>query len=186
MPLKRHLHNVSLRVGSKGQPIIDGYAAAAIWTAPAGSSISALKATWQVPDPPAADSGQIIYLFIGMETAGPVGDRTILQPVLQWGANDRKQWSVASYCVSGSPGNLKFAATSKAVLVSPGERLSASITLKKTPEGASYLSQFERIPETVLYVRLPQALSQAGIALEAQNVMQLSRSRAKGSSSEIY
>lgn len=141
----------------------------------AGNTLRSYKANWHVPDPPTTDTGQTIYLFIGAESTAGVGDQTILQPVLQWGVDGLKRWAVASYCVSGSPGNLKFAAKTKAVPVSEGERLTASIILESSADGVfNYLSEFEGIAETKLYMGLPQAFPQIGVALEAYDVMKLS------------
>lgn len=173
MPLEHLLHRAISGRSALKSPLMDGYAARATWAANDGNSIRTLKATWRVPAPPMSHSGQTIYLFIGMETA--VGDRTILQPVLQWGVNGLKNWSVASYCVSGSPGNLKFAAATKAIPVSSGQHLTASITLQTNTDGIfGYLSEFEGLAETVLHINLPQELTQVGTALEVYNVMKLS------------
>lgn len=175
MPPERLLRPATLHSASASPPIINGYAALAKWAVVAGHTLRSYKANWHVPDSPSTDSGQTIYLFIGAESTAGVGDQTILQPVLQWGVDGLKRWAVASYCVCGSPGNLKFAAKTKSVPVSEGERLTASIILQSSTDGAfNYLSEFEGIAETKLYIGLPQAFTQIGLALEAYEVMKLS------------
>jgi hypothetical protein len=161
---------------------MNGYAARATWepdqspgSMEIGRSVKSFKASWRVPAPPSTDSGQTIYLFIGMETGSAVGDKVILQPVLQWGVHNLNHWGVATYCVSGSPGNLKFAATTKAMRVAPGDNLTASIVLQQKVGGTyGYLSEFVGIPESSLYINLPQELVQVGVALEVYRVMKLS------------
>lgn len=106
-----------------------------------------------------------------METDASSPNKTIIQPVLQWGAMGLRSWTVASYCVCGRPGNLIFAAVTNAVAVVPGDHLTASISLETHADGSfGYLSQFDGISGTALHMALPQQLVQAGIALEGYNV----------------
>lgn len=181
LPIDRLLTRTETSSNSTAFPVINGYAARATWQCdqPLGStkigrSIRSFKASWRVPDPPTTELRQILYLFMGMETGTSVGNKVILQPVLQWGANELKYWSVAIYCVSGSPGNLKLAATTGALRVVTGDNLTASIKLQGKVGGAfGYVSEFIGIPGS-LQLSLPRELVQTGVALEAYNVMKLS------------
>jgi hypothetical protein len=182
LPFERLRAQNHTLLDAASNPLINGYAARATWEfdQPSGSkqiggSIRSFKAFWRVPDPPATESGQTIYLFIGMETGISIGNKVILQPVLQWGANDIKNWSVSTFCVFGTPKDLKLAAVTKAIPVAAGDQLAASIVLQEKVGGAfGYLAEFSGISGSSLYVNLPQELIQVGVALEVYNVMKLS------------
>lgn len=80
-------------------PAVDGWLEAGWYVADA--AFSGIAAKWIVPPPPAADVGQVLYFFPGLEDATNI--RTILQPVLGWNGYDDHTWSIASWncCVSG-------------------------------------------------------------------------------------
>ena len=60
-----------------------------------------LSADWTVPPAPAANVGQVIYFFPGLEDYEDVV--SILQPVLGWNGFNDSAWSISSWncCVSG-------------------------------------------------------------------------------------
>lgn len=66
------------------------------------SSFGGLVSVWTVPPPPAANDGQTIYLFPGMEDY--LDAVTIIQPVLGWNSDFPSAWGIASWncCVSGT------------------------------------------------------------------------------------
>ena len=72
-----------------------------------GKPITYLSAEWSVPNPPLEKSGQLIYLFVGLDGNLILPDSNdiyyILQPVLQWGmspAGGGKYWSVCNWLVT--------------------------------------------------------------------------------------
>jgi hypothetical protein len=166
------------------EALIDGYAALARWNFERAralenidASVQAFKVAWHVPTAPKTDSGQTIYLHMGMETSQCGEVQSILQPVLKWGPvpDGRKSWSIASYYVSGKPGDLRFAAMTEAVPVSPGDKLEAAIRLVGKGRGTfMYVSEFAGALGTRLYIASPNELVQIGVALEVSHVAQLS------------
>jgi hypothetical protein len=82
-----------------------GWIAYTYWNNGTGNSITSFETTWEVPPPPASDSGQLIYLFNGIQNYG--SNYGILQPVLQWGtspAGGGPYWAVASWYVTSLGG----------------------------------------------------------------------------------
>lgn len=67
-----------------------------------GTSYGQINATWNVPSAPAANNGQTIYFFPGLEDFRL--NQTILQPVLGWNADFSAAWGLASWncCPSGT------------------------------------------------------------------------------------
>ncbi len=94
------------------------------WTNSTGTPVSSFSTTWVVPDPPATESGQIIFLFNGIQNS-----TMIYQPVLQWGssaAGGGNYWAVASWYVDGQGGP---ALHTNLVRVNPGQLLIGVMTL---------------------------------------------------------
>ena len=99
-----------------------GWITYASWTT--GTPVSSFSTTWVVPDPPATQSGQLIFLFPGIQNG-----TNIYQPVLQWGvsaAGGGNYWAVASWYVDGHGG---LALHSNLVPVNPGDTLVGVMTL---------------------------------------------------------
>ncbi len=67
------------------------------------SSFTALSAQWSVPPAPAANDGQTLFFFPGLQDITAAAT-TILQPVLGWNADFKSAWGIASWncCVSGT------------------------------------------------------------------------------------
>jgi hypothetical protein len=65
-------------------------------------SYGGLHAYWNVPPAPAANNGQTLFFFPGLEDINDVV--TIIQPVLGWNADYKDAWGIASWncCKSGS------------------------------------------------------------------------------------
>jgi hypothetical protein len=79
-----------------------GWIAYAHWLNTTGQPITNLRTIWKVPPAPTTQSGQIIFLFNGIDPTNPSDG--ILQPVLQWGisaAGGGPYWAVASWYVGG-------------------------------------------------------------------------------------
>jgi hypothetical protein len=127
---------------------IPNWVADAYWENTTGSSVESFATSWEVPKPPTNRVGQVIYLFSGMEPAGP--DSAILQPVLQWGTSPSGGgpfWSVASYYVIGNGP----AFSTDSVPVNPGDVLHATIRLEGSDTGGfNYISEFDDLPGTAL------------------------------------
>jgi len=86
--------------------------------------ITSFKTTWVVPPAPESDSGQLVYLFNGIQNSS-----MIYQPVLQWGqspAGGGNYWAIASWYADGKGGP---AFHSNLVRVEPGTELTGIITL---------------------------------------------------------
>jgi hypothetical protein len=85
------------------------------------TSYGELTATWTVPPAPAANNGQTVFLFPGLEDINDVV--SILQPVLGWNADFGAGWGIASWncCPSG------IAVESKPVRVKAGNEILGTI-----------------------------------------------------------
>jgi hypothetical protein len=102
-----------------------GWVTWANWNNQTGTAISSFATSWVVPPAPAKQSGQLIYLFNGLQD--PAGTE-ILQPVLQWGssgAGGGNYWSVASWHVD-SKGH---AFCTPSIAVNPGDALTGVMTM---------------------------------------------------------
>jgi len=100
-----------------------GWITFASWMNATGRSVSSFSTTWVVPDPPATQSGQVIFLFSGIQN-----ETMIYQPVLQWGtsaAGGGNYWAVASWYADGPSGQ---ALHSSLVPVNPADSLVGVIT----------------------------------------------------------
>lgn len=96
----RHGHDIDGRrpvssgVPTGGQaPEVDGWAAYVADTST--GPVNLLTARWSVPASPSVVSGQVIYLFPGLEPLS-TGD-IILQPVLAWNGFEDGAWSISSW-----------------------------------------------------------------------------------------
>lgn len=72
------------------------------WTNTGSQPINYFSTTWSVPDAPASNDGQTLFIFDGLETTS---GSDILQPVLQWGtsaAGGGSYWAIANWFVSSS------------------------------------------------------------------------------------
>jgi hypothetical protein len=116
-----------------------GWITYADWTNSTGTPITQFTTIWQVPPEPETRSGQLLYLFNGMQNS-----THIFQPVLQWGrspAGGGDFWSVATWFV-GPPGTPAFHSDG-VVRVSPGDSLIGVMTLTgQGPGGSSYSGGF--------------------------------------------
>ena len=127
-----------------------GYITYAAWTNGTGRAISSFSTTWTVPPPPRTQSGQLLYLFNGLEDS-PVTH--ILQPVLQWGVSPNgggNSWAVASWWVDNSNNATK----TPLVQVNPGDILVGVMTLLSQSGGSfSYSCEFSNISGTRMTVQ---------------------------------
>ena len=104
-----------------------GWITSASWTNTTGSPITSFTTRWVVPDHPQTHSGQLLYLFNGIQNSS-----FIYQPVLQWGASPAgggDRWSIASWYVDGMNGP---AFHSGLVDVNPGDVLVGVMTQTAT------------------------------------------------------
>jgi Fungal fucose-specific lectin len=126
----------------------DGWQTYAWWDSGASASITSFATTWTVPQAPGTDSGQVVFLFNGIQNTGQ--DFGILQPVLQWGvsaAGGGNFWSVASWYVTS--GGQAFHTT--LVPVDTGTVLVGRMTQTGSARGLfNYNSAFQGIPNTTL------------------------------------
>jgi hypothetical protein len=126
-----------------------GWITYASWWNATGTPISLFSTRWTVPPAPATQSGQLIYLFNGIQNS-----TSIYQPVLQWGksaAGGGNFWSVASWYVAFPPGP---AFHTNAVQVNPGDVLTGVMTLTgQSVQGFSYNCEFQGIANTSLPIQ---------------------------------
>ena len=126
----------------------DGWQTYAWWDSGASTPITSFVTTWTVPQAPSTNSGQVVFLFNGIQNTGQ--DLGILQPVLQWGvsaAGGGNVWSVASWYVTS--GGQAFHTT--LVPVSTGTVLVGRMTQTGSAGGLfNYSSAFQGIPNTTL------------------------------------
>jgi hypothetical protein len=142
-----------------------GWSTWATWNNQTGTAISLLSTTWVVPPPPVTQSGQLIYLFNGLQN--PAGSE-ILQPVLQWGtsgAGGGSFWSIASWHVDSN--NQAFCTPS--IAVNPGDVLTGiMIQVAVYSDGTrNYNCQFQGIAGTSLMALGMVELTAAEQTLEA-------------------
>jgi hypothetical protein len=127
----------------------DQWVAYAYWDNSDKLLITSFTTTWTVPDVPATDNGQSIYLFNSIE---PTNGGGIIQPVLQWGpskAGGGSYWAVVSWYITGNQ-----AYSTAPVPVSPGDSLKGIIALTggSSDVGYDYATSFSDIPYTTLIV----------------------------------
>jgi len=87
----------------------DGWVAYAVWQAP--STITSYIGQWTVPQNPAKEEVQTLFLFTGLQNAymdpktNELQGVSIIQPVLQWGESEAgggEYWTVASWFVGSN------------------------------------------------------------------------------------
>jgi hypothetical protein len=147
-----------------------GWIAYAFWSNNTGHPISSFSTTWVVPPAPATQSGQVIFLFNGIQNS-----TMIYQPVLQWGpsaAGGGNYWSVASWYADGQGGS---AFHTSPVRVSPGQTLVGVMTLtSQSGSGFTYNCEFQGVANTSLPIQNVQQLTWCAETLEAYGVQHCS------------
>ncbi|HVB63605.1 MAG TPA: hypothetical protein VNE17_02665, partial [Nitrolancea sp.] len=173
-------HAINSRVGLRERQLQPGPAPAlgsgwityTSWTNATGTPISSFSTTWTVPPAPATQSGQLIYLFNGIEDAG---FNWIYQPVLQWGvggAGGGNYWAIASWYVDG-PGGAAF--HSNLIQVNSGDVLVGVMTLTGQSGGKfSYNCQFQGIANSGYAINNISELVWCNETLEAYRITQCS------------
>jgi len=136
--------------------------------------VRSFRAKWTVPPPPKSIAGQVLFLFMGMETVEG-WPRAILQPVLQWGSAQGfggNYWSLSTWYVRATaPRVLDVSVRSASTTVEPGTSLSARIDGTRSDSGIyRYVCSVEEIPQATLIIDRPEALVECGIALEASRL----------------
>src|SRR5665213_289042 len=148
-------------------PLGNGWIVFAKYVNDTGSPITAFTTRWTVPEPPRTNSGQTIYLFNAMLDAG---ERTIVQPVLQWGVSDiggGPFWTIANWHVTPTGDVLH----SDPVPVRPHDTLIGSISLVgSNGNGNIYLSEFAGEPSTRMTFDGLEELTKCTETLETRNI----------------
>jgi hypothetical protein len=147
-----------------------GWITYAGWSNNAGQPISSFRTTWVVPPAPSTNSGQLIYLFNGIQNS-----TMIYQPVLQWGSNGAfggNYWVVASWYADGQGGQ---AFHTTPVRVNIGQVVVGVMTLtSQSAAGFNYNCSFQGIANTSLPIQNVQELTWCAETLEAYNVQRCS------------
>jgi hypothetical protein len=124
-----------------------GWITYASWVAASSVTIASMTTTWTVPPKPTTETGQLIYLFNGLQD-NPITQ--ILQPVLQWGISPDGGgpfWSVASWFVDP----VGHAFKSPSITVIEGDTLTGVMILTgQSSQGFNYSCEFAGISETTL------------------------------------
>lgn len=166
--MPRNMHPLLGRVPGLSQ----GWITFAEWSNDTGTPISSFKTTFVVPPPPATQSGQLIYIFPGLE---PSTKSWILQPVLQWGASQAgggNYWGVASWYVDGQGGP---AFHTQIVPVNPGDVLVGVMTLTSySGRSFNYICVFQGIANTSLPIQNVEQLTWCSETLEAYELTKCS------------
>jgi hypothetical protein len=140
------------------------------WTNGTGTPVSRFATTWVVPPQPSSQSGQLVYLFNGIQNS-----TMIYQPVLQWGSNGAfggNYWCVASWYADGQGGQ---AFHSPPVNVNVGDTLVGVMTLTgQSPQGFSYDCIFQGIAGSDLTITNVQELTWCAETLEAYGITRCS------------
>ena len=143
-----------------------GWISYASWLNNTGKPIKSFRSTWVVPPPPATQSGQLVYLFNGIQNS-----TMIYQPVLQWGSNGAfggNYWLVASWYADGQSGQSFYSSN---VQVNPGDTLVGVMTMTgQSGSSFNYSCQFQGIPATALPITNQQELTWCALTLEAYNM----------------
>jgi hypothetical protein len=170
MPRNVSLTPLGLAPGLRPPTLGSGWIAYAYWLNASGHTITSFKTRWVVPAAPRTQSGQLIYLFNGIQNS-----TMIYQPVLQWGSNGAfggNYWCVASWYADGQGGQ---ATHSTAVQVSAGQVLEGVMTLtSQSGSNFSYNCQFTGIANSALPIQNVQELTWCAQTLEAYNVQKAS------------
>jgi peptide methionine sulfoxide reductase MsrB len=147
-----------------------GWITYATWVNGSGTPVSSFWTTWTVPPPPDTQSGQVIFLFNGIQNA-----TMIYQPVLQWGqsgAGGGNYWAVASWYADGQGGQ---AFHSSLVQVNSGDVLVGIMTLTgEAGANFSYNCEFQNIANTALPITNVEQLTECVETLECYKIQQCS------------
>ena len=150
-----------------------GWITYAYWLNGTTTPVASFSTRWTVPPAPRTRSGQLVYLFEGIQSVGP--NSAILQPVLQWGtsaAGGGEFWSIASWYVVGEQ-----AFCTEAIPVNVGETLIGWIALTNTwadGQHFDYACQFEGHPRTAFHASGVSQLQWCNETLEAYGITQAS------------
>ena len=140
------------------------------WSNNTGTPLSLFSTKWVVPPAPTTQSGQIIFLFNGIQNSS-----MIYQPVLQWGvsaAGGGNYWAVASWYADGQGGP---AFHTNLVRVNPGDVLIGVMTLSsQSSKGFSYNCEFQGIANTSLPIQNVQELTWCAETLECYGLTKCS------------
>jgi hypothetical protein len=146
-----------------------GWICYASWTENA-QPVSLFTTSWVVPPAPATQSGQLLFLFSGIQN-----ETMIYQPVLQWGvsaAGGGNYWAVASWYADGQTGHSFY---SSLVQVSPGQVVTGVMTQTgQSANGFNYDCQFTGIPHTDLTIQNVEQLTWCVETLECYGIQQCS------------
>ncbi len=143
-------------------PFGTGWISYTSWGVPSGSTVTSFTTTWTVPKAPTTASGQVVFLFNGVQTivggtdAATSGNH-ILQPVLQWGssgAGGGNYWSIASWFAGNQT---QPAAHSTLTQVNEGDTLVGVMTYTGKAKGglSAYTCSFQGYPNSNLSVQIP-------------------------------
>ena len=140
------------------------------WANNTGNPISLFSTRWVVPPEPTSRSGQLIYIFPGIQNS-----TMIYQPVLQWGSNGLfggDYWCVASWYADGQGGQ---AFHTDPVQVNAGDVLIGVMTLTgQSPQGFSYSCVFQGIAGTNLPIQNVEQLTWCAETLECYGITKCS------------
>lgn len=128
------IHEAALSAAASAQLTAEpGWVAWACWSVPDGERITEYRGTFTVPPEPAENTGQVVFLFLGLQKGADDGSQ-LLQPVLQWGrsaAGGGPYWSLSSWYVAD--GRFTF---SDARRVEPGDLVEVS-TARRVEHGVA-------------------------------------------------
>lgn len=148
---------------------VTGWISWSSWINTTFTPFTSFLTSWAVPPNPTTNNNQLIFLFNGLQTAGPL---SILQPVLNWGVTGiggGNFWTIASwYVVNGGP-----VYHSQFYRVQPGTVLTGdmrAVARGGIPPIFDGFSQFDQVPGTQLTVRNIPELVEATETLEAFRV----------------
>jgi hypothetical protein len=144
-----------------------GWITYASWANATGQPISSFSTDWLVPPAPATQSGQTIFIFIGL---ADLAQDDIVQPVLQWGVGapgGGNYWAVSNWYVDPN-GQAYY---SSLVPVQEGDALVGRVVLTDQSGGSfSYQTEFVGIAGTALPVLNVAELIVASETLEAYQI----------------
>ena len=151
-------------------PYGSGWITYASWTNETGTPVSSFSTTWIVPEAPTTESGQVIFLFNGIQNS-----TMIFQPVLQWGesaAGGGNYWAVATWYADSQNGNSYF---SSLVPVSVGQALTGIMrSTGQGLQGFNYDGNFDGISNSGYSIENVEELTYCVETLEAYGITQCS------------
>jgi hypothetical protein len=134
--------------------------------------ITVLESTWQVPQPPVQNNGQLLFIFNGLQNASA---SQIIQPILQWGVDPSwgggPSWYAMPLFVNADAGDV-LVPSAGLTPVAPGANLTGYVRMVGQAAGSfTYECGFVGVPQPPLSVQTDMMVEAVEV-LEAYGIVQ--------------